>query len=97
MIALFDNLKKFPPPPFTMLELRSHTLQIDARSSNIVRGGGVRIIIRGKRFRMDGCTRQNSSIAKRAIEKVGGLVLKIPPKSPDLNPIENFFHTVSVR
>ena len=28
------------PPPFTMLELRSHTLQIDARSSDIVRGGG---------------------------------------------------------
>ena len=60
------------------------------------RGGGVKITIRGKRFLMDGCPRQNSSIAKRVIEKVGGLVFKIPPKSPDLNPIENFFHTICV-
>ena len=32
-----------------------------------------------------------------AIEKVGGLVFKIPPRSPHLNPIENFFHSLTVR
>ena len=52
---------------------------------------------KGKRFLMDGCPRHNSMIAKRAIENVGGLVFKIPPRSPDLNPIENFFHTLTVR
>ena len=46
---------------------------------------------------MDGCPRQNSKIAMHAIEKVGGLVFKIPPRSPDLNPIENFFHSLIVR
>ena len=46
---------------------------------------------KAKQFLMDGCPRQNSKIAMHAIEKVGGLVFKIPPRSPDLNPIENFF------
>ena len=50
---------------------------------------------RGKRFLMDGCPRQNSKLAKRAIASVGGTIFSIPPRSPDLNPIENFFHTVS--
>ena len=52
---------------------------------------------KGKRFLMDGCPRQNSKMARRSIQKVGGLVFKIPPRSPDLNPIENFFHTLTVR
>ena len=52
---------------------------------------------KAKRFLMDGCPRQNSKIAMHAIEKVGGLVFKIPPRSPDLNPIENFFHSLTVR
>ena len=33
----------------------------------------------------------------RAIDKVNALVFKIPPRSPDLNPIENLFHTLTVR
>jgi hypothetical protein len=32
-----------------------------------------------------------------AIDKINALVLKIPPRSPHLNPIENFFHTLTVR
>jgi hypothetical protein len=52
---------------------------------------------KAKRFLMDGCPRQNSKMAMRAIERVGGVVFKIPPRSPDLNPIENFFHTLTVR
>lgn len=52
---------------------------------------------RARRFLMDGCPRQNSKVAVRAIEKVNAVVFKIPPRSPDLNPIENFFHTLTVR
>lgn len=52
---------------------------------------------KARRFLMDGCPRQNSKVAVRAIEKVNALVFKIPPRSPDLNPIENFFHTLTVR
>ena len=42
---------------------------------------------------MDGCPRQNPKVALRAIEKVGAKVFRIP----DLNPIENFFHLVSMK
>ena len=51
----------------------------------------------GKRFLMDGCPRQNSATAKKAITAVGGVLFSIPPRSPDLNPIENFFHLVGRR
>ena len=47
---------------------------------------------KGKRFLMDGCARQNCKVAMRAIDK--GKVFKIPSRSPDLNPIKNFFHLV---
>lgn len=50
---------------------------------------------RAKRFVMDGCPRQNSALARRAIAKVNGLVMAIPSRSPDLNPIENFFAQVA--
>lgn len=49
---------------------------------------------RGKLFLMDGCPRQNSAVAKVAIDNINGRILKIPARSPDLNPIENFFHLV---
>ena len=43
---------------------------------------------------MDGCPSQNSKkeIKKEAIEEVGGIILKIPSLSPDLNPFENVFN-----
>ena len=41
---------------------------------------------------MDGYPRQNSKKARRAIEEVGGIIFKIPSRSPDLNPIENVFN-----
>ena len=44
-----------------------------------------------KSFLMDGCPRQNSRTALCATARIGGLVFKIPPRSPDLNPIENLF------
>ena len=45
-----------------------------------------------KMFLMDGCPRQNSKVAMDAIDKVDGEVFSIPARSPDLNPIENFFN-----
>ena len=41
---------------------------------------------------MDGCPRQNSKVARNAITKTGAKIFPIPPRSPDLNPIENFFN-----
>ena len=52
---------------------------------------------KGKLFLMDGCRRQNSRAAMHAIEKVGAKVFKIPARSPDLNPIENFFNNVTMK
>lgn len=50
---------------------------------------------KAKRILMDGCPRQNSKIALKAISDVNGKVFSIPPRSPDLNPIENFFNLAS--
>ena len=47
-----------------------------------------------KRFLMDGCPKQNSRTAVRAVARIGRLVFKIPLRSPDLNPIENYFNLV---
>ncbi len=46
-------------------------------------------------FVQDGDPSQNSSAARSAMTKVNAQLLAIPPRSPDLNPIENFFHIVS--
>ena len=37
---------------------------------------------------------QNSKIAKAALEDISANMMEIPPRSPDLNPIENIFHNV---
>ena len=43
----------------------------------------------------DGDPSQNSKAAREAMARCHSELLKIPPRSPDLNPIENIFHTVS--
>ena len=48
-----------------------------------------------RRIIMDGCPRQNSKAGLNAIASVNGIVMAIPPRSPDLNPIENIFGQVS--
>ena len=48
-----------------------------------------------RRLLMDGCPRQNSKVALDAIKDVNAIVMSIPPRSPDLNPIENIFGQVS--
>lgn len=40
----------------------------------------------------DGDPSQNSALARKAMSKVGAELLAIPPRSPDINPIENIFH-----
>ena len=47
-----------------------------------------------KVFLMDGCPRQNSTVTRTEWERVGAKLFSIPAKSPDLNPIENFFNLV---
>lgn len=43
----------------------------------------------------DGDPSQNSKKAKDAMREVKANLLSIPPRSPDINPIENIFHMVS--
>lgn len=45
-------------------------------------------------FLQDGDPSQNSAIARDALETMGYWKFSIPPRSPDLNPIENIFHLV---
>jgi len=49
---------------------------------------------KAKRILQDGCPVQNSRRATRAIGRLGGHIFCIPARSPDVNPIENFFHLV---
>lgn len=46
-------------------------------------------------FVQDGDPSQNSAIAREAMKSVNAQLLTIPARSPDINPIENFFHLVS--
>ena len=45
-------------------------------------------------FLQDGDPSQNSAVARKAFVEVNGTKFSIPPRSPDLNPIENIFHLV---
>ena len=47
---------------------------------------------RGKLFIQDGDPSQNSRLSQDAFDSIPCRIFKIPPRSPDLNPIENFFH-----
>lgn len=46
----------------------------------------------GKLFLQDGDPSQNSKLAMDALAEIGAKKFSIPPRSPDLNPIENVFH-----
>ncbi|CAM1298359.1 Uncharacterised protein r2_g795 [Pycnogonum litorale] len=50
---------------------------------------------KAKIFLQDGDPSQNSAIARKAMHEIGVSIFQIPPRSPDLNPIENFFSIVS--
>ena len=47
-------------------------------------------------FLMDNNQRQRSAIAKNVLHEIGASVVEITPRSPDLNPIENFFTILSI-
>ena len=49
---------------------------------------------KGKLFLQDGDPSQNSKKAKEAMHGMGARKFNIPPRSPDMNPIENIFHPV---
>ena len=49
---------------------------------------------RGKLFLQDGDPRQNSKKARDAMDSVNCRLFSIPARSPDINPIENFFHLI---
>ena len=49
---------------------------------------------RGKLFLQDGDPRQCSKVARKAMGDLGCRMFAIPPRSPDINPIENIFHLV---
>ena len=48
----------------------------------------------GKMFLQDGDPSQNSRKTQDALDEVGGRIFHIPPRSPDINPIENVFNQV---
>ena len=48
----------------------------------------------GKLFLQDGDPSQNSKAAKAVMYSIGCRLFTIPPRSPDLNPIENIFHLI---
>ena len=50
----------------------------------------------GKLFLQDGDPSQNSRKAKNAIDAIGARKFDIPPRSPDMNPIENVFNNVKM-
>ena len=51
----------------------------------------------GKLFLQDGDPRQNSALAKKAMDDINARMFAIPPRSPDINPIENFFHLLQLK
>ena len=50
-----------------------------------------------KLFLQDGDPSQNSIKAMQVFQNMVAEVFSIPPSSPDLNPIESFFHSISVK
>lgn len=52
---------------------------------------------RGRLFLQDGDPSQNSTLARKSMRAVGARNFSIPPRSPDINPIENVFNVVKDR
>ena len=52
---------------------------------------------KGKLFLQDGDPRQNSKKAKIALDAVDCRQFFIPARSPDANPIENFFNVIRIK
>ena len=50
-----------------------------------------------RKWLQDADPSQNSAAAKKAMREVNSDLFSIPPRSPDINPIENFFNLVRRR
>ena len=50
-----------------------------------------------KRFLQDGDPSQNAKVSMNAMEEMGYTLFPIPPRSPDINPIENLFNNVKAK
>ena len=50
---------------------------------------------KGQIFLHNGDPGQNSADARKSMHACNAVCLTIPPRSPDLNPIENLFHLVA--
>ena len=50
---------------------------------------------RWRRFLMDNCLQQVSRAAMKAYERAKAKVFRIPSRSLDINPIENFFNQMT--
>ena len=50
-----------------------------------------------KLFLQDGDPSQNLAKVMQVFENIGAEVFLVPPRSPDLNPIESFFHSILVK
>ena len=48
----------------------------------------------GNLFIQEGDPSQNSKLRKTKMRSCGTQLLAIPPRSPDINPIENIFHLI---
>ena len=48
-------------------------------------------------FVQDCDVNKNSKAAETALDKIGAVEFSIPPRSPDVNPIENAFNLVEKR
>ena len=48
------------------------------------------------RILMDGCPARTQKLLKKAMQNINAIVMTIPARSPDLNPIENIFAQVSM-
>ena len=51
---------------------------------------------RTKLFLQGSNPRQNSAIPVKAVYDIGARMFAILPQSPDINPIENFFHLLQI-
>ena len=49
-----------------------------------------------KHFLQNGDPSQNSAVARTALDEIGTIIFAILPRSPDLNPIENFLHLINM-
>ena len=56
----------------------------------------IRTNSRGKLFLQDNDPRQNLPIAMKAVYDIRARMFAIPPRNPDINPIENFFHLLQI-